>query len=272
MARMRKIGVLLIALFVASPCIVAQQQPDEATTTLFQCGKPLSDKMEGKPSEPGGTHRLLAYKGLTLVFDHNPDGSWKFGRAYSKNTIGIQRAQAGELLPCFAKVNTITTTQQIAKTESTQSSEGSTYFAIGFFVLLIAGAVVTKKIADQRRWNNRPGRLCIACNSVRRPLHHPNRRAYCPNCFADNPIPLDSPAAVEYFARRTTGVLLIIATCAAMCAMTGCDGTREPSSTAHAENQTTPADPALLKKCQSLLKQFNRTGVFVAVPCLWTHS
>jgi hypothetical protein len=53
-----------------------------------------------------------------------------------------------------------------------------------------------------RVWRNRPQRLCTNCLALAQPFQKENGVLYCPHCQADNPAPLESPFARDYFARQ----------------------------------------------------------------------
>lgn len=55
---------------------------------------------------------------------------------------------------------------------------------------------------NDKEWNARQERLCANCLIVAKPFRNENNAYYCPHCQADNPVPLDSPFAREYFARQ----------------------------------------------------------------------
>ena len=72
------------------------------------------------------------------------------------------------------------------------------YFAI---LLVLAVLYSIAKYGQQRAWDRRPKRLCMNCKLVAQPLQLKGTKEwYCPTCQAKNPVPLSSPAAVEYFA------------------------------------------------------------------------
>ena len=74
-----------------------------------------------------------------------------------------------------------------------------TAIVIGFTFL-----VVRSYVLGERRWKNRPERLCTNCLTIAQPLLTRAGVWYCPQCHADNPAPSDSPFARDSSTRSSS--------------------------------------------------------------------
>lgn len=83
-----------------------------------------------------------------------------------------------------------------------KNGQAGAAIAIGVALAAIAGVWSWIAREKDRAWKNRPQRLCTNCLAQAQPFQKENGVLYCPHCQADNPAPLESPFARDYFAKQ----------------------------------------------------------------------